>query len=77
MNNFPCKDCITFAICKGIYKEAYLKEKRICYISSRRSLTDRCTILSDWLIGGEYATLHFKENVRGFHNYFVNILGLE
>jgi len=75
--NLPCKECICLAICKGIYKEAYLQQKRICYINSRRSLTDRCTILSDWLIGDKQSGPDYKENVNGFHKYFVNMLGLE
>lgn len=54
-NNIPCKNCITFAICKQLYVSNFTNDKyrnEIVYpkpdIMARSALVHKCDIIFEW-----------------------------
>ena len=84
MNKLPCKDCITFAICKAIYKEVYkstfpLKDAEgnhnevvVARILTRNALLRRCSLLKAhlyFMVDEKFGNLDM-EKLDELHNFY-------
>jgi len=73
MNNCPCKDCITFPICKAqvyeylnSYKNKVLINERV-YDIYEDILKPKCSILKDWINEMPIEDIQYKR----FDNLYV------
>lgn len=67
ISNIPCKDCITFIMCKNIYHSPSSNSKMLH--EKRRLLMNRCSILRQYFTLGINHEIH-SDRTNDFHDIF-------
>ncbi len=70
----PCKDCITFAICKTQVSQSVIYHSSL-YGAIVNILLEKCSIVKEYVKVGSYSTLNYSPaKIESIANYYKEVL---